>query len=185
MDLVSELMRVTGSKQTPLSLLESTAADIGVRADSTNRALIALALCKAGRRPEEVSANLSWKEFETFCTELFKASGFEVRENVILTKPRAQVDMVAYGRSYVLSVDCKHWKRSHSPSVLTRFAKAQLRRSALLRRRLGDAKPIVSAILTFSEPAGTFVEGVAVVPVRTLRSFLDSLETYSELLSFR
>ncbi len=185
MDLVADLMWVTCAGQTISSLLESTAAEIGVRADSGNRALVALALCGAGRRPEDVSACLSWKEFEAFCSELFKASGFEVRENIILKKPRAQIDMVAYGQSYVLSVDCKHWKRSHSPSALRRFARDQLGRSALLRRRLADPKPIVSAILSFSEPGGSFVEGVAVVPLRTLRSFLTSVESYFELLSLR
>ncbi len=185
MDLVAELKRLAGSEQYAISLLESMAAETGTVPDFGNPALVALALCQCGTSPEEVSASLTWREFESFCSELFRASGYDVRENVVLTKPRAQIDMVASGPSFVLSVDCKHWKRAHSPSALRGFARSQLRRSRLLRRGNANRRPIVSVILSFSEPAGAFVDGVAVVPLRTLRSFLTSLESYSDLLAFR
>ncbi|MDA4124623.1 MAG: restriction endonuclease [Thaumarchaeota archaeon] len=184
MDLVAELVRVAGPKRGQ-SILESTAEEMGVRSDSGDRALVALALCQSGWRPEDVAKHLSWKEFEAFCSKLFRASGYEVTENVVLIRPRVQIDMVARGRSHLLSVDCKHWKRSHSPSVLMRFARDQLRRSDLLRKRIADPNPIVSVILSFSEPSGSFAEGVAVVPLGALRSFLDSVESYSEFLSLR
>jgi len=42
--------------------------------------------------------------------------------------------------------------------------------------RIGDdGRPIFSVILTLSEQTERFVEGVAVVPLRTLRDFLESL----------
>lgn len=125
---------------------------------------------------------MTWKDFEGFCAQLLRASGYSVRENIYLSHPRSQIDLVATGPLFVISLDCKHWKRAPSRSVLEGFAMTQLRRSRFLRRTLHDKRPIISAILSLSEPAGSFVEGVAVVPLRTLRDFLDTVESYSSLL---
>ena len=142
----------------------------------------ALELIASGAKEEEAARSLTWKDFEGFCAQLLRANGYAVRENVYLSHPRAQIDLVATGPLFVINLDCKHWKREPSRSALKVFALAQLRRSRLLRRTLYDQRPIISAILSFSEPAGSFIEGVAIVPLRTLRSFLDSVESYSGLL---
>jgi hypothetical protein len=184
MDLFASLSRRAGSPEKAAKLVESTAKEVGVPVDYGSQALVALALCRQGGRPEEVSAFLDWAEFETFCSRLLVSSGYSVKENVILKKPRAQIDLVAFGPSLVLSVDCKHWKREHAPSVLKDLAAKQIKRSRRLRRTYVDVKPIVSAILSFSASQGTFVDGVAVVPLRTLRSFLGSVESYAEFLQF-
>ncbi|MGP8124346.1 MAG: restriction endonuclease [Nitrososphaerales archaeon] len=144
--------------------------------------LTALTLIASGATEEEAASSLTWKDFEGFCAQLLRASGYIVRENVYLSHPRAQIDLVATGPLFVINLDCKHWKRAPSRSALEGFALAQLRRSRLLRRSLDDSRPIISAILSFSEPAGSFVEGVAVVPLRTLRNFMDTVESYSCLL---
>lgn len=143
------------------------------------------ALLKMGAQPDEVSRLLSWREFEQLSAALLKVSGYEIKENVILTKPRAQLDIVAKGTSLVLNLDCKHYRRGHSPSSLAKLAAAQLKRSGLLRKKTGDPRPIASVILCMSEPEGKFVEGVAVVPVRTLRSFLSSVDSFSDLLEMK
>lgn len=145
----------------------------------------AVALCAMGERPEVVSKLLSWEEFERFASHLVASWGYEVKWNVTLRKPRAQIDLVALGNSFVLSIDCKHWKRELSPSVARRLAKDQLQRSSLLRRQLEDPRPIASVILSFSDSEGGFVDGVAVVPVRVLRSFLESIESCSSQLELR
>ena len=85
----------------------------------------------------------------------------------------------------VLSVDFKHYSRAPGPSSLARFATAQLKRSTLLRSRTSDPRPIASVILSMSEPEGRFIEGVAVVPVRTLRSFLTTFDSYTGMLDLR
>ncbi len=184
MDLFASLSRRAGSSQNAAKLVRSTAEEVGVPVDYASQALVALALCRQGSRPEEVSAFLDWAEFESFCSRLLVASGYFVKENVIMKKPRAQIDLVAFGPSVVLSVDCKHWKREHTPSALRELAAKQMKRSRLLRRKYPDARPIVSAILSFSASQGTFVDGVAVVPLRTLRSFLGAVESYAEFLRF-
>ncbi|MDV3293979.1 MAG: restriction endonuclease [Nitrososphaerales archaeon] len=183
MDLVADLTRLTGSEQDASSLLNLTAVELGVAPDFASRALVALALCRGGRRPEAVSASLSWREFESFCASLLKASGFEVTGNVSVRRPRAQIDVVAFGPSLILAVDCKHWRRESPHSALARFASAQLKRNALLRRTLSDPRPMVSAIVTLAEQRERFVDGVAVVPLHTLRSFLGSVEGHMDSLA--
>ena len=144
--------------------------------------LAALELMKSGAAEEDAARHLSWRDFEQFCAYLFKAGGYTVENNVLLSHPRAQIDLVAVGPIFVISLDCKHWKRAPSRSRLEEIAEAQLRRSKLLRARLRDSGPIVSAIVTYSEPQERFVNGVAVVPVRTLGNFIQTVESYPDLL---
>lgn len=166
--------------------LSEACADLGLgEQEALSPACVAYALLKMRASTEEVSRLLSWQDFEKLAGGLLRAAGFQVRENVVLTKPRAQIDVVAYGTSMILSIDCKHYRREQGPSALTRFARAQLRRSALLRLKTGDSRPIASVILTVSEPEGKFVDGVAVVPARALRSFLTTLDSYRGLLDLR
>ena len=145
--------------------------------------LAALALIASGATEEEAARSLTWKDFEGFCAQLLRSSGYVVRENVYLSRPRAQIDLVATGPLCVISLDCKHWKRAPSPSALEGFAQAQLRRSRLLRGSLDDPKPIISAILSLSESTGSFIGGVAIVPLRTLRNFIETVESYTGLLT--
>ena len=151
----------------------------GVTPSARERRVInALVAMRLGLTPGTVTRHLGWKDFESFCAMVFRSRGFEVKENLTLTKPRAQIDLVAVGPSYVVCVDCKRWKRDHSPSVLKRFASAQKRRSSLLRKVVGEPKPILSAIISVSAARGDFVDGVAIIPIGALTGFLDSAEAY-------
>jgi hypothetical protein len=179
------LIRVVGNKEKARSALSATAEGLGLVSAEVEQVLVALALCETGMSPEEVSKHLDWKEFERFCAGVFRAWGFVVRENVVLTRPRAQIDILAYGSTAILSVDCKHWKSAHSLAALRKFAEDQLKRSEFLRKKVDDRRRISSLIVSFSEPEGRFVGGVAIVPVRTLGSFLGTFESYSDQLEFR
>jgi hypothetical protein len=167
-----------GAKYAELSLAR-TRNSLGIRGDLMEPILVALALCSLGSRPDQVSRYLNWSEFERFCAKLLAGWGFEVEENLNLTKPRAQIDIVAKSPTAILTIDCKHWSRQHPASSVMKFAEAQIKRSNLLRGSLGgDLRPIFSAILTLSEQRERFVDGVAIVPLHTLRDFLASLGTF-------
>ncbi|MDG7006953.1 MAG: restriction endonuclease [Nitrososphaerota archaeon] len=166
--------------------LRDVGGDLGLsEGDYASPVSAAYSLLKANFQADEVSRLLSWQDFERLAGALLRSSGYDVRQNVYLRKPRAQIDVVATGPSLTLSVDCKHYRREQGPSSLERAALAQLRRSALLRRVSDGPRPIASVILSMSEPEGKFVRGVAVVPVRTFRSFLNSLDSYRGLLELR
>jgi len=182
-DPLFALKRRVGSDEGLSALLEVTRESLGANCGPNERALLALTLCRLGAPPELVSTSLHWREFEGFCAGLLKSSGFEVREDVRLRKPTAQIDILAQGPSFILSVDCKHWSRTLTASGLRRFADAQLKRSELFRKTVrADPRPIVSAILTLSEQRERFVEGVAIVPLFTLRDFVGSIEAFRGLL---
>ncbi len=183
LELLAKRERQSATRQ---SYLSEAAEELGVADDQLlSTVCVAYALLKLDVHVDEISRLLSWQDFERLCAALMRSSGLRVQENVVLTKPRAQIDVVASGPSLILSVDCKHWRKGHSPSSMSKFAQSQLKRSSLLRRRTRDARPIASAILSMSEPEGRFVEGVAVVPVRTLGSFLSSIDSYLGLLDLR
>ncbi len=181
-DLVALLARRLGSSERALSLLESNRKTLSVDCEPTDPGLVALSLCSLGVPPEEVSSLLSWKEFESFCADILRSAGFEVRENVRLHKPTAQIDIVARGTSIVLSIDCKHWKRGASASTLARVAQDQHKRNKQLRSTIPDAPPIVSVVITLAQQSERFASGAAVVPLFALRSFLNSVDGYRGLL---
>jgi len=182
-NLLGILTRKAGNEANLEATLRGAATDLGLgEGGLLSPVCAAYALLKLNFQVEQVCKLLSWQEFEQLAALLFRAAGFQVRANVVLTRPRAQIDVVASGESSVLSVDCKHYRREQGPSTLERAALAQLRRSSLLRKKSDDPRPIASVILSMSEPEGKFVRGVAVVPVRTLRSFLYSLDSYTQYL---
>ncbi len=185
-NLLDLLQRTLASASAVQESLSASRLDLGLEEEEIlSPACVAYALLKNSAQPEEVSRLLSWREFEQLAAALFRAAGFEVKENIVLTKPRAQIDAVAFGTSMILCIDCKHYRREPGPASIQKFATAQLRRSGLFRKKTNDPRPIASVILSMFEPEGSFAEGVAVVPVRTLRSFLTSLDSYTELFELR
>lgn len=155
--------------------------ELGIEPSEGNRKVLhGLVAIRLGLPAKAVAGHLGWRDFESFCAALFRARGYDVRENLYLRKPRAQVDVVAIGPSRVVSVDCKHWRRDHGPSALSRIALAQKMRSQLLRKVIPGEKPILSVILSLSAPSGDFVDGVAVVPIGALRDFMDALDSVSD-----
>jgi hypothetical protein len=184
--LISALQSRTKGVESLRDALADACSDLRLGPEeATTPVCIGYALLKLGVMPEDVSKMLSWREFEQLSAAIIRVSGYAVKENLVLKKPRAQLDVVATGDSLLLSIDCKHYRRGHSASALAKFAQDQLRRSALLRMKLDDRRPIASVILSMSEPEGKFVEGVAVVPIRALRSFLTTIDSYLSLLELK
>jgi hypothetical protein len=184
--LISMLQARRRSAASIRATLAEASQDLGMdESESFSPVCIGYALLKTGAQPDEVSRLLSWQDFERLAGALLRVSGYAVRQNVQLTKPRAQIDVVAIGTSVILSIDCKRYRREQGSAALERAALAQLKRSGLLRRKMQDPRPIVSVILSMSEPNGKLVKGVAVVPIRTLRDFLTSLDSYEQSLDLR
>jgi hypothetical protein len=155
--------------------------ELGISPTEENaRILRGIAAVKAGANSEAVAKVLSWKEFESFCAALLRARGLSVRENLMLTKPRAQVDLLARSGSLALLIDCKHWAKTMGSSALSQVALAQARRAGLVRRKIRDVEPMVVVILVLSNEVTRYVEGAAVVPIYALADFIDNLGAYSE-----
>jgi hypothetical protein len=178
------LVRKCGSSTAAASCIEEVCLRLGIPSEEEKSVLAAVTLVTLGVSPEIVSRALSWRDFESFCADVALARGYDVRQNVTLRKPRAQVDVIARSGSIILTMDCKHWSRL-GPSALRKIALAQLRRSRILRQTLqAGQRPIASSILTLFDNQERFVEGVAIVPVITLPSFLQSLDSLTGMLEF-
>ena len=87
-----------------------------------DQVLAAIALIRDGMSIESVSSSLTWQEFEGFCAGVLRACGYMVRTNVVMTKPRRQIDIFAESPTLALSVDCKHWGKTFSGPTLERVA---------------------------------------------------------------
>jgi hypothetical protein len=98
---------------------------------------------------------------------------------------------VGFRGDLVVTLDCKHW---NTPGYLSRFRlAAEHQRNAtlhLLARPVenmtqGDRElQALPVILSLSEPRGRFSEGVVLVSVEKLPSFLSGVTPYDENLPF-
>jgi hypothetical protein len=118
------LVRKMGGEEGAAAVLQELSSQMGVRLQwgltgvVPDQVLAAVALIRAGMTLDTVSSSLTWQEFEGFCANLLKVHGYSVKTNIVLTKPRRQLDIFAEAQTLALSIDCKHWGKSSSGSVL-------------------------------------------------------------------
>jgi hypothetical protein len=156
------------------------------------RIQLAMEIARAGLLKGAARA-LTWQEFEKFAGECLEEAGFHSEKNVRVNGDgRAwQIDVVGFRGDLVLTMDCKRW---NIPGYVSRFKLAaehqktatlhlltMLKEEAILRHKEQQALPV---ILTLSEPPSQFSEGVALVSVERLASFLDNVTPYDENLPF-
>ncbi len=122
---------------------------------------------------EEVSECLDWRDFEGLVSQILLENGFEVEKNVILTKPRMEIDVVGVKLNVVILIDCKHWKRM-SDSALNEIVRKQVNRVRRYANEICDVMT-VPVIVTLHQEQISFVNKVPIVPIIQLSSFLDEL----------
>jgi len=156
----------------------------GIAEPSANpRVIRAMVAMEAGVPPDYVARYLDWKDFEGFCARLMAARGFSVTLDLRLRRPRAQVDILARSSSIALLVDCKHWARERGQAGLSAVIEKQMARARLVRKAMKDLEPMAVVVLSLAEERPRFLGGAAVVPVRALGDFLDTVLGYSANLT--
>ena len=156
------------------------------------RVQLAMEVARQGKSNDATRA-LSWQEFERFAEECLGEAGFQTEKNVRVTGDgRAwQIDIVGLRGDLVVTVDCKHW---NTPGYLSRFKlAAEHQRNATLHLLAKPVEKMVQGdrerqalpvILTLSEPPVQSSEGVVLVSVEKLPSFLSGVTPYDENLPF-
>lgn len=126
---------------------------------------------------EEVSTRLNWKDFEGLVAEILESKGFRIIRNLILTKPRMEIDVIGENHGVVLLIDCKHWKRQSSSS-LNNSVKKQIGR---VKHYVAKTQGVVGvpAIVTLYQEQLSFIDKVPIVPISQFSSFVD--EFYGNL----
>lgn len=184
------LIRKSGGEKAAVARLRDLSRVMGTRIQPAldgfrpDQVLAAMALVKAGMTPESVSSALTWQEFEVFCSSLLMAHGYSITTNIVLTKPRRQIDIFAESGTLDLSVDCKHWGKSFSVSTLERVADSQIERTSLLKAKRSVKLPVLPIIMTLVDSETRAVNGVPVVPIFAARDFLSSVSRFDEGLAF-
>ena len=130
-----------------------------------------------GATIEDVSEFLSWQNFEELVSRVLDENGFHIQKNLILTKPRMEIDVVGIKLGISILIDCKHWKRM-TQSALNDIVDKQVERVKRYVEKT-ESTSAVPAIVTLHQEKVNFVNKVPIVPVMQLSSFLD--EFYGNL----
>lgn len=147
--------------------------------DRVEAAILAIG---SGCDPEQVSSNLSWKDFEDLASQVLTSLGYRTRTNVRFTKPRMEIDVVGVDGGFAIAFDCKHWKRGNFSAISTHCIRQTARVQELVRRELGIVVAVPAMLMLHSERA-MFVQGVPLVPVSRLYSFLADVKGFLPKLS--
>lgn len=137
----------------------------------------AIELIKNGGPLDEISIMLDWRDFEGLVAEILYSKNFAIIKNLILTKPRMEIDVIGIRLGIAMLVDCKHWKR-YSTSTLSSAVKKQIERTKhyILKTPGAIAVPV---IVTLYHDKIDFIDKVPIVPIFQFSSFVD--EFYGNL----
>ena len=132
---------------------------------------IAVALLEHGFPIDEISIALDWKDFEGLTAEILSSKNFAVIKNMILTKPRMEIDVIGIRLGIAILIDCKHWKR-YSHSSLTNAVKKQIERTKKYVEKT-QGSIAVPVIVTLFQDKVDFIQNVPIVPIFQFSSFID------------
>ena len=151
--------------------------DIGSKQDDSyyfevsDKLKIAVALLEKGFPINEISIALDWRDFEGLTAEILSSKNFAVIKNLILTKPRMEIDVIGIRLGIAILIDCKHWKR-YSTSSLTSAVKKQIERTKKYVEKT-QGSIAVPVIVTLYQDKVNFIENVPIVPIFQFSSFID------------
>ncbi len=145
--------------------------------NSGDRLKSALFILEKGATIDEVSEHIDWKDFEGLVAEILESKGFGTIRNMILTKPRMEIDVVGIKIGVAILIDCKHWKRTSTSAIQT-AVKKQIRRTERYVSQTQGAMAI-PVIVTLYEEKVSFINRVPIVPIQKFSSFVD--EFYGNL----
>jgi len=160
--------------------------------DAAQRMMLATELIYAGLDPQQVSRFLEWQEFESFAAECLERNGFRTVRHLLFKSRigRREIDLLAWNDSFLLAIDCKHWLRSFSPSISRRVAYAQYERVEALAGRVDvlerhgvektEKRVLIPVIICLREPRVKIVDGIPIVQISKLISFLSGISPIDE-----
>ena len=171
--IVTELDEISAKEllytlvQNGIGTWNNDSVDFDVPNDRLQTALFSINL---GATIEDVSEYLTWRDFESITGLILEEKDFDVTKNLILTKPRMEIDVIGKKMDIVLLIDCKHWKNLNK-SALDEIVKKQIER--VKRYVAAENMSALPVIVTLHQEEIQFVDNVPIVPIMKLSSFLD------------
>ena len=132
---------------------------------------IAIILLQNGFSLDEISIALDWRDFEGLTAEILSSKNFAVIKNLMLTKPRMEIDVVGIRLGIAILIDCKHWKRYNSSSLTSAVNKQIERTKQYVTKTEGSMA--VPVIVTLYQDKIDFIDKVPIVPIFQFSSFID------------
>ena len=152
--------------------------DIGTKEDNSylfedgDKLKIAVSLLEKGHPIDEISVALEWRDFEGLTAEILSEKNFAVIKNMMLTKPRMEIDVVGIRLGIAILIDCKHWKRYSESALSSAMVKKQIERTKQYVEKTPGATA-VPVIVTLYQDKIDFIENVPIVPIFQFASFID------------
>ena len=137
----------------------------------------ALFASELGAPIEEVSTYLNWRDFEGIVAEILQSKDFSIIKNLVLKKPRMEIDVIGVNHGIALLIDCKHWKRL-GQSSLREIVKKQVER---VKHYVAKTQVVIAVpvIVTLYQEELSFIDKVPIIPILQFSSFVD--EFYGNL----
>ena len=139
--------------------------------ESSDKLKITIALLEKGFPIDEISVFLDWRDFEGLTAEILSSKDFAVIKNMMLTKPRMEIDVVGIRLGIAILIDCKHWKRYNSSSLSSAVKKQIERTKHYVSKTEGSMA--VPVIVTLYRDKIDFIDKVPIVPIFQFSSFID------------
>jgi len=159
-----------------------------VEIDSEQRLMLAIEALKAQADVGRVCRELDWREFEELSSRALEAHHFSVKKHVVFKHDgqRYEIDLIGAKEPLLICADCKHWSWGLGRSRIQNAARRQLERMLSLADemprlvdRLGITAwrraVILPTVITLSDTTRGLLEGIPIVPILRLRSFLKEL----------
>jgi ABC-type branched-subunit amino acid transport system ATPase component len=194
-ELAEELHRDSGTLAATLGALQERGfvsfSKGTLEMDARQRIMFAELLIHNGRDPQRISRFLEWQEFENFAVHSFEKNGFQAVKHLVFRSRigRREIDLLTWNDTFLLAVDCKHWLRE-SHGRMQGAAQAQVERAKALAERPDlisrhgvsyvEKRSIMPLIFALGEPQERVVEGVPIVSVSKLMSFLYGISPVDE-----
>ena len=165
-------------------------------ATQEQRMKLAIKAVNWGADPKTVCKPLGWDEFEDFAEFALKAGGYGTFKHFRFKgdKRRYEIDIIALKQPFILSIDCKHWKRSWQRAATSKIVTSQVDRTnafylslsqyvAKLHVEAWNQIVIVPLIVTLSETPFKICEGTPVVQITSLQDFLNGPYLYDDSIT--
>jgi protease II len=126
---------------------------------------------------EQVSKEAVWQNFEVLVGFIFEANDFQVNVNKVRTfnKKRRQYDVIAKKNNRTYLVECKKWSGNRYRLSALKKAIQQHKERTEFYRNLTEEN-LIPIIVTFIEEDIKFYEGMPIIPILRLNSFISEID---------
>jgi len=156
--------------------------------DAYDRINIVMLALRLNASIEEVTSVLNWKDFEILTSNILEENGYKVARNVRLKQNRFRLEIDVVGMKYIngkciaLAIDCKHWSYI-TEAALKLIVKKQIKRASMLVEYDNSIDIALPIILTLRD-IPMLMDGVPIIPISRLRSFLYEYDINDDRITF-